>query len=293
MFILAAVTSLPELSVDLEALRLNSPNLAVGDLFGSCLFNLMILAIADLIHKRSEGLFSYSSKYHAIAAIVSINIVTITSFILMIEKYFKLYTIGHISILSFLILGAYFLGLRIIYKNQKKLMMLDKKKSEIKLVENYLGRARAIVGFILCAICIFLIAPFLSQSAKKMAMEFGVSETFVGTSLIALSTSFPELVTTLAAVRMRSFDLAIGNIFGSNALNMLLIFVLDFFDKPSLLSQVSMSHLFTAFGVIMATSVAAIGQLNQIEGKWKFFEADAWSVLIISMLSYVAVFFSR
>jgi cation:H+ antiporter len=79
MFVLAGVTSLPELSVDIEALKLNSPNLAVGDLFGSCLFNLMILAIADLFHRKPEGLFTYSSRYHAIVAIVSINIVSIAA----------------------------------------------------------------------------------------------------------------------------------------------------------------------------------------------------------------------
>jgi cation:H+ antiporter len=180
-----------------------------------------------------------------------------------------------------------------IYKNQKKLMMLEKEKNEVRVEKSFKEKMGTLAGFIFCSVCIFFIAPYLSQSAKGLADQFGMSETFIGTSLVALSTSFPELVTTLAAVRMKSFDLAIGNIFGSNAFNMLLIFILDFFDEGSLLSQVSLNHLFTGLGVIMASSVAVIGQLNQIEGRWKFFEADAWAVLVISMLSYIAVFVAK
>lgn len=90
----------------------------------------MILAIADLIHRKPQGLFNYSSRFNAIAGIVSINMVAISSFVLLIEKLIRPNPLGRIGVFTFFIFGAYILGLRMILKNQKKLMMLSEKKEE-------------------------------------------------------------------------------------------------------------------------------------------------------------------
>jgi cation:H+ antiporter len=68
---------------------------------------------------------------------------------------------------------------------------------------------------------ILLAAPYLIRAADEIARSSGLGHTFVGTTLVALCTSLPELVATLTAVRIGSADLALGNIFGSNTFNML------------------------------------------------------------------------
>ena len=88
----------------------------------------------------------------------------------------------------------------------------------------------AVAGYLGAALLIFLAAPYLAQAAAQIAAETGLGDTFVGTTLVALATSLPELVATIAAMRMGSLDLAIGNIFGSNAFNMLLLVPLGGFD---------------------------------------------------------------
>ena len=65
---LAGATSLPELSVDINAIRQGMPNLAVGDLMGSSLFNLLILAVLDLSHRSRRRMFSHTAAAHALSA---------------------------------------------------------------------------------------------------------------------------------------------------------------------------------------------------------------------------------
>ena len=69
---LAAATSLPELTVDISAVRMGLPDLAVGDLLGSSLFNLLILAVADLMNSSRGRMLSRESAAHALSAVMSI-----------------------------------------------------------------------------------------------------------------------------------------------------------------------------------------------------------------------------
>ncbi|MEZ5261243.1 MAG: hypothetical protein R2755_05565 [Acidimicrobiales bacterium] len=74
---------------------------------------------------------------------------------------------------------------------------------------------------------ILVAAPVVALSAKQIADASGVEETFIGTTLLAVTTCCPSLVVALAAVRIEAHDLAVGNLFGSNAANMAVLLVLD------------------------------------------------------------------
>jgi cation:H+ antiporter len=104
---------------------------------------------------------------------------------------------------------------------------------------------------------------------------------FVGTTFVALSTSLPELVASYAALRIGAFDLAVGNIFGSNAFNMLLLLPLDMAFPDTLLTAISPAHAVSAFAVILATGVVIMGQLYQAESRIRLLEPDAWLVILI------------
>lgn len=124
-------------------------------------------------------------------------------------------------------------------------------------------------------------APFLARAADDLAERSGLGGAFFGTTFVALCTSLPEVVTTFAAVRIKSFDLALGNIFGSNCFNMVLFFPLDLVHAGSLLSAVSQTHVYTALTVIVVTTVVILGQLHRVEKKKHFLEPDALLVVLI------------
>jgi cation:H+ antiporter len=106
--------------------------------------------------------------------------------------------------------------------------------------------------------------PFLGV---QMADAMGWHKTFVGTLLIGFATSVPELVVTIAAVRLGALDLAIGNLLGSNLFDILIVAVDDlFFRHGPILSQVAPVHAVSAFSAMMMTGVAIVGLLYRPRG---------------------------
>lgn len=292
--LIAGATSLPELAIDINALRMESPDLAVGDLFGSSLFNLLILAVLDLTRHSHGQMLSKTSANHALAATTSIALTAIAAIFILLGSQLQDVTLLRLGPGSFALLAAYIIGIRIVYFGQKaaggKKSEGDAENRKAPLLGK-LGLKGAIVGYLVCAAAILAAAPFLARAAKELAEQTGLGGTFFGTIFVALCTSLPEMVTTFSAVRMNAFDLALGNIFGSNCFNMLLFVPLDVVDAGSLLSSVSPTHVYTALCTVVVTSVAILGQLFRVEKKKHFLEPDAWLTIILIVASLTGLYF--
>ena len=108
-----------------------------------------------------------------------------------------------------------------------------------------------------------------------------MSATFIGTSLVAITTSMPELVTALAAVRLGAFDLAVGNLFGSNAFNMAAFFFADAaFREGPLLSAVDPAHALTALWSILLMNVGLMGIMYRVEKRYLLIEPDSMAMIV-------------
>lgn len=275
---LAGATSLPEILVDVSAVRKGMPDLAVGDLMGSSLANLFIIAIADLMHRGSGKIFSRASSAHALSGAMSINMAAIACIGIFLGKRFPGLEIGSVGPSTLMIAVTYLLGLRMVYVDQR-LYAANAPKSKLHPERKQKKLAKAIGSFGLCALAIVVAAPYLADASGKIADITGLSKTFIGTTLVAFCTSLPELVSTIAAVRMGAIDLAIGNIFGSNSFNMLILVLLDLVQKGPILSSVSNSHILTGLATILATTVAVMGQLYQVEKRKRVIEPDAFAIM--------------
>ncbi len=121
--------------------------------------------------------------------------------------------------------------------------------------------AASIPGYLGCTVVIILAGPYFSTSADGLARISGLGHSFIGTTLVALATSLPELVATVAAFRMDRPELAIGNIFGSNMFNMAMFLPLDWYYKGNLLHAAADVNAVTALGVIFCTGVAVAALL--------------------------------
>lgn len=140
---------------------------------------------------------------------------------------------------------------------------------------------------------IIVAGPFLAEAAGELAELSGLGTTFVGSTMVALSTSLPELVATVAAVRMGAFDLAIGNVFGSNAFNMALFVPLDLAQSGPLLGLASATHAVTGVWVIIVSSVAVMGQIYNAESRRRIIEPDAMLVGLLVMAAMASLFYLR
>ncbi|HLT22546.1 MAG TPA: hypothetical protein VKZ84_03850 [Bacteriovoracaceae bacterium] len=279
--LLAGATSLTELFVGLNAIRARIPELAMGNLLGACLINLFILALADCLHHSKSKRFSLISAGHALSAcLLVILIIIVAVAILLVPGHGP--TFLNASLPSYLLLATYLISMRIIFKNQNQ---LHDKKITFKS-QSLKSIYPALLTFSISALIIAYACPILVSAAESISQKTGLGETFIGLTLVSITTSLPELVATLQAVRMGSYEMAFGNILGSNAYNILVIALLDFFVDGSIFAAIGTIHVFTCLAIIMCISVAIIGQLYQVERSKRFFEPDAMIIMGTVIISY-------
>jgi cation:H+ antiporter len=290
--LLAGATSLPELMVDIRSVRLGLPDLAVGDLLGSSLFNLLILATLDFAFPSAFRRTAFSAKYlhHALAAVLTIVLTALVG--IGIASGLEHSFLG-VSAFAWALVAVYLYGLRLIFLEGRANTGTENSAPE---KQSDPGRTRrrsllfAFVGYFCCSFVIVITAPFLVHAADELATYSGLGHTFVGTTLVALATSLPELVATLAAFRMGAPDLALGNIFGSNAFNMVLFAPLDFIYPDVLFNSVRSAHIVTAFCVVVATSVAVMGQLYRKKERSRFTEPSSEAVVVVIVLFLILLY---
>ena len=222
----------------------------------------------------------------ALACIIALGLLT--------SKWLSSYTVLGLSPVIYLIVVSYLLGVRLVYLDQRIAHRTGAEQGE-KAHEQLprMTMPGAIVGFAVCAGAILLAGPFLAHAADELATKSRLGGTFVGTTLVAFSTSLPELVSSFAALRMGAHDLAIGNVFGSNAFNMILLAPLDLVHPGALLASVSASHAITCIASVLATQVAVMGQLYQSEKRTRLIEPDAGLVILIVCGALALVYFNR
>lgn len=277
--LLAAATSVPELMVDLKAIREGLPDLATGDLLGSSLFNLLILATLDFSFPSEfrRTAFSPLFLHHGLSAALSILLTGLVGAGIAAKFSFSFLGAG---VFAWILPLVYLWGIRLIYKNAAEEQGTSARKDFLKNREFYVST----FGYLAAAVTIFLVAPYIVESAEILSEVTGLGHTFTGTVFLALVTSLPELISTLTAFRIGAPDLAIGNIFGSNAFNMLMFLPLDLAHPETLFHTVNMSHVVTAFSVITVTSLAVMGQLYR-RRKSSLREPTSEIIVVVILLS--------
>lgn len=281
LVLLAGATSLPELSVGYGAIKLGAEDLAAGGVLGSSLVNLLILALVDLISRRPGRILTRSAAAHALSATVG---ALLTGLILLGILLDTSWSILHIGPASWAVIAAYALCARLIYLDQR-----ESSKQAEGLKDNTEDKSRKHLipillnfgGFLAATAVIFVVAPMVAEKADLIATETGLGRTFIGTLLVAAVTSLPEAVSTIAAVRLGAVDMAIANIFGSNAFNMVILGVLDVTTPNSILYVVSETHAITAACVLITTAVGLLSILYQPEKRFWFFEPDAALIVVL------------
>jgi cation:H+ antiporter len=288
LLLLASATSLPEIVVDCSAARLGAADLALGDLLGSSLMNLLILAVLDLVRQSPARVFSPATAAHAISASMSIALTAICLVAVLARLPGELAGVGPGP---WAIGVAYLLGLRLVFLDQQ--FAQSQLPAAAAPAPPSLSWLHAGTGFALATGVIFFAAPFLAHTADELARRTGLGGTFVGSTLVALSTSLPELVTTLTALRLGATDLAVGNIFGSNSFNMLIIPLVDLAYEGSLLTAVSANHALTAGCVVLVTSAALVSLLYRAEKRWWLIEPDAALVILLVLAALGLLYIRR
>jgi cation:H+ antiporter len=273
--LLAGATSLPELATDLSAVRMDAVDLAVGDLFGSSLANMLILAIIDIYPRRGRVLEN-AALDHALSASLAIVLNGVAAVVILVRPTYSLW-IGPGSLVLFL---GYLAGARAVYRHATREGAATLASAEQAAEDKRpLTLRRASLGFVAAALVVLAAAPAFAWSAKGIAATTGLGNTFVGTWLVGLATSLPELVASLAAVRMGAYDLAVGNLFGSNAFNMAILLPLDLAQPGSLFAVVDPSHALSGLFAVVLMSLGVAAIVYRAKRRFAMVEPDSLLIL--------------
>lgn len=288
LILMASVTSLPELMVGISsAAVVGSADLAVGDVLGSCAINLLILAGLDAFAPQRRPLFSQASPTHVLAAALGIALLATVGFGLLSGE--ALLLTPWIGVSSVAFLAIYLASVRLIHRHsagtrgQAGPTLLDEAGANgAPSAATGLSLRRAWARYAFFGGVVVAAAVLLPPAAEAVARLSGLQESFVGTVFLALSTSLPELAVSLAAVRRGSVDLAVGNIFGSNLFNILILALDDLaYVRGPLLADASPSHLLTVLATIAMSAVAIIGLTYRTARKRFVLAWDAAAILAI------------
>ncbi len=293
---LAAVTSLPELVVSLTSVIKNMDNLATGadlatgNMLGSNIFNLLILALMALIYPRKFKPQTMEST-HTASTVYGL---------IMLALFSIAFLTTHVTAMSVPLLGCSWpvLALPIAYgimirreHGQRGIEAQEQLPSESRLAQLPAARFYSVLG-LLCA-CIIGGGILLSLLGGRMALPpeqggFGLEASLIGTLFLAISTSLPELVISFSSVRMGFLDMSVGNVLGSNMFNLLIIFCADIAMRSgSMLRHASPKH-WASVGVILLLTLLAGALLRTRQTKSSVAVATAMILLYVAAMMIFA-----
>ena len=257
--LIAGVTSLPELASGVSAVAwLKLPNLAAGAVLGSCLFNLMLIAVMDLVYQPGRVLAN-AREVHILSGGLGVLLLGLVAMGVLIGPGLNGFGILGLSFLSVVIVVLYAAGGKMIAGLEKERMGQVLEQEAKALDYAHISARKAYAIFTLNAAGVILLGIWLASIGDRLSATTGLSSSFVGNLFLAASTSLPEIAASLAAIRLGAIDLAIGNVLGSNLFNVTLLAVYDLADgKANFWSALNNANGFAAVMTMMMTGVVII-----------------------------------
>ena len=215
--IVAMGTSLPEAAVSVTASIANKNALAVSNVIGSNIFNLMmVIGVCAIMTPVAvnKATLKRDFPFSVICAIL-----------LLILGVIGPMSLGHADGVIFLILFAGFIGLMIrsAMKASKEGNAIASEEIEAAEEIQIMPVWKSLLFIVIGAVGIILGGDVVVDSASNIAAKFGMSQTLIGLTIVSVGTSLPELVTSIVAARKNEVDMALGNAIGSNVFNILFV----------------------------------------------------------------------
>ncbi|MBZ4672221.1 MAG: sodium/calcium exchanger rane region [Deferribacteraceae bacterium] len=269
---LALFTSLPELISSIGAVTIvDAPDLVFGNVYGSNMFNILVIFFLDALFKK-DSVFKSVSLSNIVTASFAILLPLISAFGFLLN--IKLF--GVISGISLAIFIIYILSMYSAYRT------IDMSDSEIEDEGMEISLNRAVFMFMFMASIIVFAGLLLSKSADEIAAVTGLGRTVVGSFLLALVTSLPEVSACVGAIKVGSPNMAIGNLFGSNVFNITIIPIADiFYKKGDIFTAASKINLIAAISSAIIVLIAVLGIQQDKLSKFRFGHISLYSVYIL------------
>jgi cation:H+ antiporter len=262
--LLASVTSLPELASGISAVAfVDAPNLAVGNALGACVVNLVFLVIVDAL-QRHQPIYRAASTTHLLSAGFGVVMLGFVALSLLVGA--RATSPFQVGAFSPLLMGLYLLALRSVQAHEQQALAAAHPLDAPAPAAPAVGREWR--SFSLAAAAVLAAGLWLPEAADRLAGELHLSRSFVGTILMALVTTLPEMAVTLSALRLGALDMAIGNLLGSSLFNVMILAIDDlFYRRGPLLAAADPVHAGTALTAMVMSGLVIIGLVMRPQGR--------------------------
>lgn len=265
---LAAATELPEVVTTFAAAMQGNAALVLNNMFGGITLQTAILVVADIVAVGSALTF-YPRK--STTALEAALLALLLTFLLAIILVGEVEIIWHVGAGSIAIAFAYLLSIYLLRRSDRKIawVPVEFPEESKKQTDHLKARSSAsllysqlIFRFAAASFVILICGVVLVGTAENIASQTGLGSSFIGVTLLAGATSLPELSTTISAVRLGAYTMAISNIFGSNLIMLVLLLPADLlYMNGAILRSVDRSAQFALIAGILVTIVYLIGLL--------------------------------
>lgn len=261
--LVSVATSLPELVTNISAVvREDAPELALGNVYGADMINIFTVSLVAIIF-GVKNLFGDQTKDTQILVLVSVGLGVLA----LILSATGDYALGWTSVGGLVMIAAYFGGMKLVYDAGRSGAEIDEGSDEPGSIS---AAKTAFMGFGAASLAIIIAAPFLAASADGIAEASGLGRGFMGILAVSIVTTLPEASVTVTAARRRSYGLVLGNIYGSCAFNLSVIFYADLGNKEALLKFMKPEHFVAAVAavILMATGYGLIHAYKKPAMAW-------------------------
>lgn len=282
VLMLGGVTSLPEIAVSVSASISGNAALAVNNLLGGLALQVVILALGDFaLGGRALSFVVGSPRVLLQGVFCALLLAMVIAAIGVGERAFLGVGLWSTAILLGSIVLLWFITLeekrdRLGWKAEDMPDLGEALESEGR--PGTLGRAIALTAVV--AVVILVAGYLLARTGEAIATMSGLGSSFVGATLVGFATSLPEISTVLAAIRLRRYIMAFGDIFGTNILDVAFIFLVDLaYRGPPVLGEVgAFSQVAAALGVLV-TLLYVAGLIERRDDTLGRLGIDSWAVL--------------
>lgn len=279
--VVAFGTSMPELSVSVTAAIMGNNELAVSNVIGSNIFNLLVVlgccALVAPVHAKGS-ILKREFPFSIFVSVILLLLVSDFSISKVLDGTKKFY-LGRLGGLLFLILFGIFLWATVRQALQARAEG-QKEEEEYKIM----SPLKSVIFIVVGLVGIVWGGDFVVDAATAIAKSFGVSQTFIGLTIVALGTSLPELVTSMVAAGKGENDLAVGNVIGSNIFNILLILGVSSVITPI---AVDVTAVYDTFILIIASMIVYIAAISKREIKKT--EGTVFLLAYILFFTYILI----
>lgn len=254
LLLVATVTSLPELVAGVSAVGVaQAPDIAVGNVLGSCLVNLLLIALMEMAYRRGE-VFVLAAGSHRLSAAFGVLAMGLVAWTLSSRPILGVPAAAGVAWVSVGLVVLYVAALRSLYQEEQR---RPEMATPVQAPPGEVARiARRCVWL---ALLIVVVGARLPVVATELARVMGWSNSLVGTVFVALATTVPELAATWGALRLGAVDMAMGNLLGSNLFNLLILAVDDgVYRAGPLLQDVAGNHIDSALGALLMYGVVLV-----------------------------------